>query len=71
MTKILTNPKDVLYSPWTTGLNDGFEVYHFNEHQFEMTELINSSPDLLKDVEEARESLKNVTFYDDKDIFGA
>ena len=71
MTKILTNPKDIFPSVYTTGLNEQFEVYHFNEHQFEMTELINSSPDLLKDVEEARESLKNVTFYDDKDIFGA
>jgi len=70
MTKVLTNPKDVLFSPWTTGLNEQFEVYHFNEHQFEMTELINLSPELLKDIEKARESLKDVKFYDDKDIFG-
>mgnify|MGYP001098698155 CR=1 FL=1 len=49
--------------------NDQFEIYHFNEHQFEMTELINLSPELLKDIEKARESLKDVEFYDDKDIF--
>lgn len=69
MTKILTNPKDVLFSVWTTGLNEQFEVYHFNEHQFEMTELINLSPELLKDIEKARAGLKDVKFYDGKDIF--
>jgi len=70
MTKTLTKPKDVVGSPWTNGLNEHFEVYHFNEHQFEMTKLINLSPELLKDIEKARESLKDVKFYDDKDIFG-
>jgi len=69
MTKILANPKDIFPSVWTTGLNEQFEVYHFNEHQFEMTELINLSPQLLKDIEKARAGLKDVKFYDDKDIF--
>jgi len=70
MPKVLTSEKDVLFSPWTTGLNEQFEIYHFNEHEFEMTELINLTPELLKDIEKARESLKDVKFYDDKDIFG-
>ena len=69
MRKVLSDEKDVLFSPWTTGLNEQFEVYHFNEHEFEMTELINSSPELLQDIEKARKSLKEVKFYDDKDIF--
>jgi len=70
MPKVLTSEKDVLFSPWTTGLNDGFEIYHFNEHEFEMTEIINLTPELLRDIEKVRDSLKDVKFYDDKDIFG-
>lgn len=61
-------------SPWTNNLEKQFENYpfneHLNEHQFETTELINLSPELLKDIENARESLKYVTLYEDKDIFG-
>ena len=76
VTKVLTNQKDVSLSPWTTGLDEYFEVYvhpfneHINEYESETTEIINRSPKLLREIEKARESLKHEKLYNDKDIFG-
>ena len=76
MTKVLTDQKDVFLSPWTTGLDEHFEVYvypfneHISDYEFETTEIINRSPKLLREIEKARESLKHEKLYNDKDIFG-
>ena len=70
MTEILSHESDLLISPWTTGIDLQFGKYPFNEHQFEMTRIINLSPELLSDIERARQSLREVEFCDDSDIFG-
>lgn len=76
VTKVLTNQKDVSLSPWTTDLDEHFEVYvhpfneHINEYESGTTEIINRSPKLLREIEKARESLKHEKLYNDKDIFG-
>lgn len=67
MPKTFTDVKDV--PVWTTGLTEHPEVYHSNGHQFEITEVINLSPELVRDIQKVRGSLKHVEFYDDKDIF--
>ncbi len=41
-----------------------------NEQKLGTTEIINHSPQLLKDIQRARESLKGGKIYDDKDLFG-
>lgn len=73
MTKVLTGPKEISRSKWTTNLDECFGVYHFNDHineqGFEATEIINRSPQLLKDIQKARESLKSEKLYNDKDLF--
>ena len=73
MTKVLAMPEQISKSLWTTNLEQCFDVYHFNDHineqKFEATEIINRSPQLLKDIQKARESLKSGKIYSDKDLF--
>jgi len=43
---------------------------HMDRIEMTMTDIINKSPRLLKEIMEAREGLKHETLLDDKDIFG-
>lgn len=70
MTKIFTTEEDLFFSPWATGIDRIFEKHHSNDSQeYSLAEIINVSPRLLKKIKEVRESLKEVRFYDDRDIF--
>ncbi len=40
-----------------------------NEYKLDTTEIINRSPQLLRDIQKARESLKFGKFFEDKDLF--
>lgn len=71
MTKVLTNDKDLFFSPWTTGVDKQFEKHHYNDSQEDsLDQIISTSPSLLRKIKEVRESLKEVRLYDDKDMFG-
>ena len=70
MTKVFTTEEDLLFSPWATGIDRIFEKHRFNDSQeYSLAEVISASPSLVKEIKEARESLKEVRFYDDTDIF--
>jgi len=70
MAKIFTAEEDLLFSPWNTGIDQIFEKHHFNDSQeYSLAEIINASPRLLKKIKKVRESLKEVKFYDESDIF--
>jgi len=41
----------------------------YNEHKLDATEIINHSPQLLKDIQKARQSLNSEKLLEDKDLF--
>jgi len=70
MAKVFTTEKDLLFSPWNTGIDQIFEKHRFNDfRECGLAEIINASPKLLEEIKRARESLRKVKFYSDADIF--
>jgi len=57
---------DYLYTDWNhlfSLSSDG------NEYKFDTTEIIDRSPQLLRDIQKARKSLKYEKLLEDKDLF--
>jgi len=63
---VLTLPVNNIYE---NGLNTIFFNYYSNVSELDMTDTINQSPDIIKDINEARGTLSQVKFLSYKDIF--
>jgi len=69
--KVFTAEKDLLFSPWTTGIDQIFEKHRFNDFQeYSLAEIVYASPKLLKKIKAVRKSLRKVKFLHDQDLYG-